>query len=287
MRRTLALAVVLLAACQPESAAPSPSPSAVPIVFWEVDAPVIRGASAFGALAAERQAKRFVTIGGYELAAALPTAPSTLNAYIAGAYPDSDLQRARVFGEPGWDFVPYFSLLQYSGPDRPLGSPGSAASEADALARAVAVLRPRGLLPADTDSTRVKRQTRGWRVGFARRIDGRLAYTNKGLQVAVDANGQVTNILGRRRRLLELSAYPTRTAADAWVLAQAGRWLTFIVEDGAPQAGTIDRFVVRSVDIVYVEGEVLSARDIIRPYYVFRDANDQTIYVSAIANDGP
>jgi len=248
---------------------------------------VVRGASAFGVLPAERQAKRFVSIGSYELAAALPTAPSTLNVYIAGAYPDSDLHRARVFDEPGWEFVPYFSLLQYVGTDRPLGSPGPAATDADALARAEAVLRPRGLLPADTQSTRVAKQTPGWRVSFARRIDGHIDYANKGLGVAIDANGQVRNILGRRRRLLELSAYPTRTAADAWALAQAGRWLTFIVEDGAPQAGTIDRFVVRSVDIVYVEGEVLSARDIIRPYYVFRDANDQTIYVSAIANDGP
>ena|SRR2546423_880887 len=286
MRGLLAVAVVV-GACQVAPTAPGPSPSPPPIVFWMPDAPQVRAASAFGSLPPERQAKRVVTIGGYQLATTLPTAPTTLNVYIAGGYPDSDTGRAAVFGETGWQFVPYFSLLQYAGTDRPLGTPGPAATDGEALARAEAVLRPRGLLPSDTQKTRVAQQTRGWRVSFARQIDGRIDYANKGLTVSVDTNGQIPNILGRRRPLLEQSAYPTRTAQEAWTLAQSGRWLTFIVEDGAPQGGAIDRFVVRSVDIVYVEGEVLSPRDIIRPYYVFRDANDQTIYVSAIAGDLP
>lgn len=286
MRAIIALAIVIVA-CQPAPAASSPSPSQAPIVFWALDTPQVREASAFGALPPERQARRVVTIAGYQLATTLPTAPPSLNVYVAGGYPDPDIDRAAVFGEPGWQFVPYFSLVQYVGADRPLGALGPPATDADALARAEAVLRPRGLLPADTQPSRIAQQTRGWRVSFARHIDGRIDYANKGLTVSIDPNGQIVNILARRRPLLEQSAYPTRSAQDAWALAQSGRWLTFIVEDGAPQGGAIDRFVVRSVDIVYVEGEVLSARDIIRPYYVFRDANDQTIYVSAIAGDTP
>ena len=251
--------------------------------------------SAFGALPPEHQAKRILTIASYDLATGLPTAPPTLNVYIAGGYPDSDANRVSVFGEPGWDFAPGLSLLQYGATDRPLGLAGGIRSDADALARADSVARPRGLLPADTESTRVVRQSRGWRITFSRRIDGRIDYANKGgLVVAMDANGQVRNILARRRPLLERSAYPTRTAQEAWTLVRSGRWLTFVLEDGAPTTpAQVDRFVVRSVEIVYVEGEVqivdnrASARDVIRPYFVFRDASDQTIYVSAIAGDTP
>src|SRR5258708_7143958 len=98
------------------------------------DAPQLRGAAAFGALPPEQQAKRFVTISAYQLGTGLPTAPPTLNVFIAGGYPDSDIGRAAIFGEPGWQFVPSFPLVQYTGAD-PLGSPGPAATDADALAR--------------------------------------------------------------------------------------------------------------------------------------------------------
>ena len=90
------------------------------------------------------------------------------------------------------------------------------------------------------------------------------------------------------RRCGTSSCADGRCSSRVRILVQNGRWLTFNLEDGAPMTpAQVDRFVVTSVDIVYVEGEVLSARDIVRPYFVFRDANDQTIYVSAIANDPP
>src|SRR2546430_1728057 len=120
MRQTLiafALIALLLAACgtsQPGRPSPTvlgtqgPAATQPPIVFWMPDAPQVRAASAFGSLPPERQAKRVVTIGGYQLATTLPTVPATLNVYIAGGYPDSDTGRAAVFGEAGWQFVPYF-----------------------------------------------------------------------------------------------------------------------------------------------------------------------------------
>jgi hypothetical protein len=280
------VALVILVACSAPSGAADPSRS--PIVFWEIDRPQVRDASGFGRLPPERQAKRILTITSYELATGLPTAPPTLNVYVAGAYPESDKDRVAVFGEPGWTFVPSLSLLQYFAPERPLGLAGGVRSDADALARVDSVLRPRGLLPGDTEYMRVVRLPTGWRASFARRIDGRLDYANKGLAVGMDTNAQVRSILVRRRPLLEQSAYPTRTAQEAWTLVRNGRWLTFDLEDGAPTTpAQVDRFVARSVDIVYVEGEVLSPRDIVRPYFVFRDANDQTVYVSAIAGDLP
>jgi len=293
VRRLLLAAVLLMTAC--EAPAATPSPTAEPVVFWDADTPQVRGPSAFTPLPPERQASRVLRINAYQLSTTLPTAPPTLNVYMAGGYPDADKARVSRFNEPGWDFVPFFSLVQFDragnvvpGGAPPLGPVLQAPTETAALARAEAVLRPRGLLPADTQLTRVVRQRDGWRITFARRIDGRITYTNKGAIAYVDANGQVFQVLIRRRPLREQSAYPTRTAQEAWTLAQAGRWLTFNLEDGAPLTpGTVDRFMVKSVDIVYVEGEVLTERDPIRPYYVFRDMNDQTIYVSAIANDGP
>ena len=290
MRRLLMTAVLLITACEAPAATASPSPTAEPVAFWDADAPQVRGPSAFRPLPPERQARRILTIGAYQLGTTLPAVPPTLNVYLAGGYPDSEKTRVSRFSEPGWDFVPFYSLVHFSraGNAPALGPLLPAPTEAAAQSRAEAVLRPRGLLPADTQLTRVSRQRDGWYVTFARRIDGRIAYANKGVIVNVDANGQVWQVLIRRRPLLEQSAYPTRTAQEAWNLAQAGRWLTFNVEDGAPTTpAAVDRFVAKSVDIVYVEGEVLSERDPIRPYYVFRDANDQTIYVSAIANDGP
>jgi hypothetical protein len=287
--RTLLVALLVITGCQAPAVSASPSPTRTPIPFWTAAEPIIRPASAFGTLPVERQAKRILTIGTYQLDTGLPAAPTLLNVYVAGGYPESDLDRASIFGEPGWYFVPFYSLLSYTGVDQPLGPVLPAATDAAARSRAESVLGPRGLLLADTELTRATRQRAGWRLTFARRIDGRIDFANKGgTIVTLDDAGQVRDILARRRPLLEQSAYPTRTAAEAWGLVQAGRWITFYLEDGAPTTpATVDRFDVRSVDIVYVEAEVLSARDIIRPYYLFRDGNDQTIYVSAIANDQP
>jgi len=266
VRVLLAAALVIIAGCQGPTSAPTFSSSAQPI-FWDADQPQTRGASAFGALPPERQAKRILTIASYQLATGLPTAPPTLNVYVAGAYPDADTARVAIFGEPGWQFTPALSLLQYVATDRPLGPTGAIGSDAEALARAEAILRPRGLLPPDTQTTRITKDAAGrWGVSFVRRIDDRVDYANKGLRVTFDASGQVRNILVRRRPLLERSAYPTRTAQEAWALVQSGRWLTFNLEDGAPTTpAQLDRFIARSVDIVYVEGEVLAPRDIVRP----------------------
>ena len=284
--RVLLAALVALAACEAPTAAPASS--SAPPTFWSADAPQALGPSAFGALPSERQAKRILTIGSYQLATGLPTAPLKLSVYLAGGYPESDATRVSVFADAGWSFVPSYSLLQYFSADQPLGPIAPANSDAEALARSFSLLRPRGLLPADTGVTRITRQGSGWHVVLARRIDDRIDYANKSEIVDLDATGRARQILVRRRPLLEKSAYPTRPASEAWALAQSGQWRTFYIEDGAPTTpAQLDRFVVRSVDIVYVEGEVLTARDIIRPYYVFRDANDQTIYVSAIADDLP
>ncbi len=270
------------ASSPPPTIAVSPGPS-----FWLADPATQRPPNAFGALPPERQATRVFHASGYELAAPLPTTSPELDVYVGGRYADADRSRIAFFPEAGWEFVPALSLIQYAG-ERPLGPARPIASDSDARDRATFVLTTRGLLPSDMELTHVTTDaTRGtWRVWFSRRIGGYLDYANKGMVVTVDAAGQVRNILARRRPLLERSAYRTRSPEDAWSLLAAGRGITMYLDDGAPTTpAQVDRFVVRSVEIAYAEGEVLSDSDIVRPYYVFRGADRQTMYVSAIADD--
>ncbi len=43
------------------------------------------------------------------------------------------------------------------------------------------------------------------------------------------------------------------------------------------------QFVARHVEIFYIETEVVAPRQLMRPYYVFDDAQGHVLYVSAIA----
>lgn len=278
-------ATALVLACAPAPPAPSAAATSAVPVFWDPDPAVIRGPEAFGALPAERQAARVLRVGSYELRASLRQAPRELDVYLVGSYPATERARVRTLGEH-WEFVPSLSLVQYVGADAPLGPVGPLGDGGEAARRAEAVLRSYGLLPSDTTSTGAEKSDAGsWRVRFARRIGAYLDYANKGLTVTFGTDGRVRNILGRRRQLLERSAYPTRTAEEAWSVVLSGRWRSFFVEDGASDALSIDRFVADSAEIAYVEGEVLSDRDVMRPYYVFRATRGVALYVSAIAGD--
>ncbi len=279
-------APTLMLACAPAPAVPSVAPATTVVpAFWDPDPAVDRGPDAFGPLPVERQAARVLSVGSYELRASLPQAPHEMAVYIAGSYPATEATRVRILGEH-WEFVPMLSLVQYKGSDAPLGSPGPLGDAGEATRRAEAVLRSYGQLPPDTISTGSQKNDAGlWRARFARRMSGYLDYANKGLTVSFGTDGRVQNILGRRRPLLEQSAYPTRTAQEAWTLLQSGHWRSFFVEDGASGALSVDRFVADSVEIAYVEGEVLTDHDVVRPYYVFRATRGVTLYISAIAGD--
>lgn len=291
MRVLRFVAPVLALACMPTApVVVAPSPGCTTPSFWTADTPTRLAPQAFGRLPPERQARRPLSVsGGYELAARPPDVPADLDVYVAGGYPGGprEIRPVPSLG-PGWEFVPDYSLIQYVGSPSP-GPSDAITNEQDASRRADQIACSYGLLGGDMDSAWTKRDGNGlWQVAFVRRISGYRDYANKGLTVTFDASGRLRNILARRRPLLERTTYPTRSSDEAWTLARSGHWLTFFLNDGAPTTPVeLDRFVVRSVEIAYVEGEVLSDRDIVRPYFVFRDASDNTLYVSAIAGDRP
>ena len=287
MRAAVAAAALVAIACTPASVVASPPPTSVVAPFWDPDVGSRRPAEAFGALPPERQARRVLRVDAVELRTALPQVPPELDVYVAGSYDATTGSRVRRLGEH-WEFVPMLSLVQYVGSEFPLGDAHPIRDRDDAIARSQRLLQGYGLLPDDTVAIGAEKRSDGtWRARFARRLGAYPDYANKGLAVSFGMDGRIRNVLGRRRPLLERSAYRTRTADDAWAELRAGRWRSFIVEDGAPDDASIDRFVVTSSEIAYVEGEVLSERDIVRPYYVFRDDRGLALYVSAIAGDGP
>ena len=53
------------------------------------------------------------------------------------------------------------------------------------------------------------------------------------------------------------------------------------VDDLAPElrglSGTVDRFVVRAVELAYVATQIDEPRQVIQPYYVFRNEQGYTL----------
>jgi len=95
--------------------------------------------------------------------------------------------------------------------------------------------------------------------------------------------GGAAQALARRRPILAVSRYPLRRPSDAWALLQAGQGHTMYVDDGAPLGPVhLSEFVVTSVELVYLEVEVLGPRELMQPYYAFREAGGSVLYVPAV-----
>lgn len=148
------------------------------------------------------------------------------------------------------------------------------------------MLRERGLLMPDSMEPTTQPTSDGtWRVYFFRHVNDVVVYTNKALSVQLNRDGQAEDIIGRRRPLLARSPYPLRSPTDAWKRVTDGHWHSLYVDDGAPwQHGALERFVVTKVELAYAEGEVITAQQIMQPYYVFRDEQQHAVYVPAIAD---
>jgi hypothetical protein len=241
---------------------------------------------AFGVLPPESQARR-PSAREYELAAPLPDAPEALPVYLGGRYPDdyhSVFARVTERGQPGWQFIPQYSLVTYRGEPLPDECPPITNSE-EAGRCAMDILTAYGLLLPDYRLLQViVERDDTWRISFARHIDGRAVYTKGTLQAVVSRGGRVTAILAHRRPLLEESTYPLRTPEEAWRLLQAGRGRALSADDGATTGGHGERFVVRALELVYVEAEPSLPRQIVQPYYLFRSQEGATLYVPAVAD---
>lgn len=277
-------------------------PPARPNQFWVLDEPKELLPLAFGALPREYQPGSQLIIHGYDLAASLPRTPTETDVSIVGRYPiDFTGAFNRLVARVGesWEFIPENSFVQCQ-TTIPGDEKESIATEAQAAERAAQLLMERGLLMPDLAPPATRDMPDGtWRLSFHRHINGVIVYTNKGLAVSLNRDGQATNIIGRRRPLLAKSRYPLRTSQEAWQMLAAGRGRPFYVDDGAPgfnvgKSVTLDRFAVRQVELAYAETEVYAApgsqgrrpaeQQVMQPYYVFRSEQEYTLYVPAVAD---
>lgn len=228
--------------------------------------------------------------------------PTEADVYVVGRYP-SDFTGAfnhlvaRV-GE-SWEFIPANSFVQCQ-TTIPADEKESVATEAQAAQRAAQLLMERGLLMPDSTPPATRDMPDStWRLSFRRHINGVVVYTNKGLAVSLNRDGQATNIIGRRRPLLAKSRYPLRTPQEAWRMLSAGQGRPFSVDDGVPvldrgKSVTLDRFAVREMELAYAEMEVYAApgsqgrrpaeQQVMQPYYVFHSEQEYTLYIPAVAD---
>jgi hypothetical protein len=55
------------------------------------------------------------------------------------------------------------------------------------------------------------------------------------------------------------------------------------VDDGAPLGPVyLSEFVVTSVELVYLELQVIGPRELMQPYYAFRESGGSVLYVAAV-----
>jgi hypothetical protein len=300
MRALGVLLVVLLASCValPSTASPSPSvatpnPSALratleerygtlapgppyPGSIWSKDQPVALAPQAFGNFPADRQPGAIVSFDRVRLATALPAAVGEVSIALVGSYDEMwRVTVARTVADPNaWDVVPLYaevSSLTSLGPMPPMSPAG--------LDAARALLERNGLLPPDMEP---HPHPGAQRFEFIRRLDGISIFTNHGVSL-YGANGGASQALARRRPILAVSRYSLRSPADAWSLLQRGEGRTMYVDDGAPLGPVhLSEFVVTSVELVYLELQVLGPRELMQPYYAFRDPGGNVVYVPAV-----
>lgn len=257
--------------------------------FWAPDSPDQLPPRAYGVLGPETH---FLDLSArpavrqYSLDAALPAAPPELAVYTVGSYPASHLALFnRTVAHPErWEYHPPYAEAQYVSLV-PLGEPAPVRTPEQAAARAAELLGPL-LLPDSRDNpTVVPEADGGWSVIFYRRLGRVRVYVDHPLTTYLNRDGQAVFPQGRRRPVLTASLYPLRTPQAAWELLQRGRWLQLYITNGAPPLrDVVDRFVVTSVELAYHEVQSTRPQQIMQPYYVFRNAAGQALYVPAVAD---
>jgi hypothetical protein len=261
------------------------APTAQPGSFWANDVPKELGPLAFSVLPRDNQPGQGVTVSGYELGASFPSFPHELDVYLMGDYPADHCSAllSIVKSLQDWDCIPFYSLVQYRG-ETALGEKLASPSQQQVEQRALQLLKERGLLMPDQSTPTARQNDDGtWRVWFVQRINSIPVYANKGLAVTFNGDGQARNIIGRRRPLLARSRYPLRTPEESWERFKQGKARSFYVDDlSRPHPGTVTRLT--QIELAYAEVEVITAQQIMQPYYVFRADTGQTLYVPAVAD---
>lgn len=263
----------------PESYAPPPETG-----FWSADRPQQLGPRAFGVLPPEFSVfLNKVSVTEFKLAAPLPKNPAELPVYVVGRYPASQAERFRStvrLDHQNCSFVPEYSEFLCPGDAPPGSTRASVATEQEAEARARDLLRDLWMPDLVTDSV-LRDETGGWRVVFMQRVNGLPIYVDRPWQVSLNRDGQMTYAVGRRRPLTARSLYPVRSPQAAWQDLTAGRGLGIRVA-APPEDGT--RFEAVTVELAYVVTHATTPREIMQPYYVFRNDKKQALFVPAVAD---
>jgi len=297
MRALGAVFAILVGSCiavpaptSPSANTATPNPSAVraeldarfgtlrpgppyPGSVWSVDQPMTLGPRAFGTFPADHQPGPVVTFDRLRLATTLPSAPDAASVALVGSYDET--WKATVLrtgaAPPVWDVVPPFASLSSNASLGPMPA---------GLEAARTILQRNGLLPPDMEP---HPHPVANRFEFIRRLDGLPIFTNNGVSLTRLADGG-TQALARRRPILAVSRYPLRSPSQAWALLEAGQGKTMYVDDGAPLGPVhLSEFVVTSVELVYLELQVIGPHELLQPYYAFRDLGGSVLYVPAVA----
>lgn len=267
----------------PEAA---PAQSAPADSFWEPDNPTQRPDGAFGALKPIQTAiwevggkRQTFRIRHVSLEAKLPTVPEKLPVYMTGSYPSTHANP--LLRHKGWVYVPDYSLVSY------LGAPLTPPSGEDPTARAAALLKQYHLLEADSqEPTLLAGPGDSTWVAFFRHVGGLPVYGDKPACVQMDATGDVPSLMIRRRPLVEVSLYPTVAPQEAWARLQSNQFtkpsISVCQDGGPPLVGEVAEFKVKSVELAYWEPHVDEPRQVMMPYYIFRDEMGHTLYVPAV-----
>ena len=248
---------------------------AYPGSVWSTDTSTRLADRAFGVFPPDHQPGQHLTVGSYRLATALPSEPSTLDVALVGAYDDSWRSRVAqvVPNATDWDVVPAYSSLSSRGTLGPMPPLPSGLDEARGLLSRSGLLAP--------DMTPHPHPGPG-RFEFIRHLGEIAVWTNLGVALVGLKDGGAQAV-GRRRPILALSRYPLRPPGAAWSMLVAGEGQTMYVDDGSPAGPTrLQEFVVTNVELVYLELQVLGPREVMQPYYAFRDAGANVLYVPAV-----
>jgi hypothetical protein len=253
----------------------TPGP-AYPGSVWSIDRPVRLAPRAFGAFPQDHQRGALLTIERYRLAASLPSAPTEVDVALVGVYDDAWRSHvAQTLGDVrAWDVVPRLASISSH------ASIGAMPPLSSGVEDARSLLGRSGLLAPDMEP---HPHPPTGRFEFIRRVGGIPVFTNLGVALIGLKDGGAQAV-GRRRPILAVTAYPIRSPAEAWSLVAGGKGETMYVDDGAPAGpAQIQEFVATEVELVYLELQVLGPRELLQPYYGFRDAAGSTLYVPAIA----
>ncbi|WP_246938742.1 hypothetical protein [Bacillus pinisoli] len=251
--------------------------------FWVDDAPEKLEPMAFGVLQHSSQTDINITIHHIELDTEFPTVPQELPVYMQSSYAleHKDLLASFHQYHKVLEYHPSYSGIYFAGV-HPLTEKMNQINKRNIEQKAKEILGDLIMEDSSTPTT-IQHENGYWTVVYYRYVNGYKVYADKPLKVAFDQEGRAISIEGRRRPIIEESYYPTRTPKEALEELQKGNWLHLYVQDfSLPLEKNMERFVIKEMELAYHEQHPGYSRQVLQPYYVFKNIEGQALYIPAI-----